>query len=150
MKLVWLIGPHAVGKMTVGQELAKMTGLNLFHNHMSIELAVAVLGQRPNTWQLVRRIREAVFDEALECPDLPGLIFTYMCAFDDPADVNYVREVSGQFGRRALRSITLNSRLKSRCAWSATRAKTASRTSRQNGISRNPKLFFCGWKRSTG
>ena len=97
MKLVWLIGPHAVGKMTVGQELAKMTDLNLFHNHMSIELAVAVLGQRPNTWQLVRRIREAVFDEALDCPDLPGLIFTYMCAFDDPADVNYVREVSGQF-----------------------------------------------------
>ena len=47
MKLVWLIGPHAVGKMTVGQELAKMTDLNLFHNHMSIELAVAVLGQRP-------------------------------------------------------------------------------------------------------
>ena len=97
MKLVWLIGPHAVGKMTVGQELAKVTDLHLFHNHMSIELAVAILGQRPNTWQLVRRIREAVFDEALKCADHPGLIFTYMCAFDEPADVNYVRELSSQF-----------------------------------------------------
>jgi len=36
--LVIIIGPHAVGKMTVGQELAKLTGLKLFHNHMSIEL----------------------------------------------------------------------------------------------------------------
>ena len=37
--LVIILGPHAVGKMTVGQELAKITGLRLFHNHMSIELS---------------------------------------------------------------------------------------------------------------
>ena len=37
--LVIILGPHAVGKMTVGQELAKITDLRLFHNHMSIELA---------------------------------------------------------------------------------------------------------------
>lgn len=36
--LVFILGPHAVGKMTVGQELAKITKLRLFHNHMSIEL----------------------------------------------------------------------------------------------------------------
>ena len=34
MKLVILIGDAAVGKMTVGQELMKQTGLRLFHNHM--------------------------------------------------------------------------------------------------------------------
>ena len=38
MKLVIIFGPHAVGKMTVGQELAKRTGLKLFHNHMTIEV----------------------------------------------------------------------------------------------------------------
>ena len=38
MKLVYIFGPQAVGKMTVGQELAKITGLNLFHNHMTIDL----------------------------------------------------------------------------------------------------------------
>lgn len=97
MKLVWLIGPHAVGKMTVGQALSKITDLSLFHNHMSIELAVAVLGQRPNTWALVERIREAVFDETLKIPDFPGLIFTYMCAFDEPRDIAYVRELSARF-----------------------------------------------------
>ncbi len=33
MKLVFMIGDAAVGKMTVGQELMKRTGLRLFHNH---------------------------------------------------------------------------------------------------------------------
>jgi shikimate kinase len=40
MKLVILFGPPAVGKMTVGQELAKATGLKLFHYHVTIELVL--------------------------------------------------------------------------------------------------------------
>ena len=36
-KLVLITGPQAVGKMTVGQELTKITNLKLFHNHMSID-----------------------------------------------------------------------------------------------------------------
>lgn len=39
MKLVIITGPQAVGKMTVGQELEKLTDLKLFHNHMTIDLA---------------------------------------------------------------------------------------------------------------
>lgn len=38
MKFVKMFGPQAVGKMTVGQELAKITDLKLFHNHMTIDL----------------------------------------------------------------------------------------------------------------
>ncbi len=33
MKLVFILGNAAVGKMTVGQELMKITDLRLFHNH---------------------------------------------------------------------------------------------------------------------
>lgn len=36
------MGPPAVGKMTVGQELSKLTGLTLFHNHMSLELGIQI------------------------------------------------------------------------------------------------------------
>ena len=36
MKLVFIIGDAAVGKMTVGQELMNITELRLFHNHMAI------------------------------------------------------------------------------------------------------------------
>ncbi len=38
MELVLVFGPQAVGKMTVGQELDKITKLKLFHNHMTIDL----------------------------------------------------------------------------------------------------------------
>ena len=34
MKLLILIGNTAVGKMTVGQELTKITDFRLFHNHI--------------------------------------------------------------------------------------------------------------------
>jgi shikimate kinase len=34
--LVMLIGAPAVGKMTVGHELATRTGLRLFHNHHTV------------------------------------------------------------------------------------------------------------------
>ena len=44
MKLVFLIGSGAVGKMTVGQELMKLTGLRLFHNHMTIEPIIEIFG----------------------------------------------------------------------------------------------------------
>lgn len=38
--LVFIVGPPAVGKMTVGHELARRTGLKLFHNHHTIDLAL--------------------------------------------------------------------------------------------------------------
>ena len=41
-KFVLIIGPQAVGKMTVGQELAKITGYKLFHNHMTIEILTKI------------------------------------------------------------------------------------------------------------
>ena len=45
MKLVLLFGDAAVGKMTVGQELSKLTPLRLFHNHMTIEPVLEVFGE---------------------------------------------------------------------------------------------------------
>lgn len=44
MKLLFLIGNAAVGKMTVGQDLMKLTGLRLFHNHMTIESVLEIFG----------------------------------------------------------------------------------------------------------
>ncbi|SFM30397.1 hypothetical protein SAMN03159341_12543 [Paenibacillus sp. 1_12] len=34
MEFILIFGPQAVGKMTVEQELEKITDLKLFHNHM--------------------------------------------------------------------------------------------------------------------
>ena len=46
MKLVIIFGDGAVGKMTVGQELMKITDLRLFHNHMSIEPVLEIFGKK--------------------------------------------------------------------------------------------------------
>ncbi|MEF3305771.1 AAA family ATPase [Paenibacillus sp. GYB003] len=93
MKFVLLFGPQAVGKMTVGQELAKRTGLKLFHNHMSIELVAPFFsyGTAPGK-RLVMLIRRAIFEEVANS-DLDGLIFTYVWSFDSRADWDYVEEV---------------------------------------------------------
>ena len=41
-KFVLICGPQAVGKMTVGQELAKITQLKFMHNHETIDLPLKI------------------------------------------------------------------------------------------------------------
>ena len=95
--LVIILGPHAVGKMTVGQELAKITPLRLFHNHMSIELSRKLFDHSEPQWhELNQTIREKVFDLFAES-DIPGLIFTYMCAFDMQSEFDYLQSVIDKF-----------------------------------------------------
>ncbi len=97
MKLVFLIGDSAVGKMTVGQELMKRTGLRLFHNHMTIELVLEIFGEYDGS--VISKLREVVFQE-FAVSDNEGLIFTYMWAFDQQSDWNYVEHVSDIFRRQ--------------------------------------------------
>ena len=95
MKLVLLIGNSAVGKMTVGQELMKITDLRLFHNHMMIEPVLEIFGQwRPDVTQ---RLRQVIFEEFAKT-DSYGMIFTFMWAFDMQSDWDYVDWVKGIFG----------------------------------------------------
>ncbi len=92
-KLVIILGPHAVGKMTVGQELAKITDLRLFHNHMSIELSCKLFDHSEPEWHILNKtIRQTVF-ELFAKGDLSGLIFTYMCAFDEQSEFDYLNSV---------------------------------------------------------
>lgn len=42
MRLVFLHGPAASGKLTVAKELAALTGLPLFHNHLVVDALLAV------------------------------------------------------------------------------------------------------------
>lgn len=94
MKLVFLIGSAAVGKMTVGQELMKLTGLRLFHNHMTIEPVLEVFGYHDS--KVINRLREVIFEEYARCGN-EGLIFTFMWAFDQQSDWDYVEHVTGIF-----------------------------------------------------
>ena len=94
MKLVFIIGSGAVGKMTVGQELAKITDLRLFHNHMAIEPVIEIFGS--HNGKAIYDIREAVFTN-FAASDNYGMIFTYMWAFDMQSDWDYVEHVKDIF-----------------------------------------------------
>ena len=94
MKLMFLIGDAAVGKMTVGQELMKITDLRLFHNHMTIEPIIEIFGYYYGN--AINRIREVVFEE-FSLTENYGIIFTYMWAFDQKSDWDYVEHVSNMF-----------------------------------------------------
>lgn len=94
MKLLFMIGNAAVGKMTVGQELAKITGLRLFHNHMTIEPVLEIFGQFNS--EAIMRLRQVIFEEFAKT-DNYGMIFTYMWAFDRQADWDYVEYVKNIF-----------------------------------------------------
>jgi len=97
MKFILIFGPQAVGKMTVGQELAELTGFKLFHNHMTIEMVTPIFDFGSETGKkLVRSFRQQIFEEAATS-DMSGLIFTWVWAFDVQKDWDFVENVCNIF-----------------------------------------------------
>lgn len=100
MNLIFIFGPAAVGKMTVGNELAKLTDFKLFHNHMTIDLVTKIFPfETPQFRRLCDSFRKQIFEEVAES-DIPGIIFTYVWAFDQQEDHDFVNEVADIFKSR--------------------------------------------------
>jgi hypothetical protein len=76
MDLVFLHGPGAVGKLTVGQALAARTGLPLFHNHLIVDAVMAVFPfGSPEFVRLRHAMWLAMFDATARADR--SLIFTF-------------------------------------------------------------------------
>ena len=81
--LIQIIGPQAVGKMTVGQELSKITNLKLLHNHMTIEVLTKIFDySRDSFRKLNEEFRIQIFKEFAKS-DEEGIVFTTTWDFDD-------------------------------------------------------------------
>jgi len=127
MKFVWIFGPQAVGKMTVGQELEKLTGFKLFYNHMTLDFtkqffddvnSVGCIGR-----ELVNDIRHSVFT-AFAKSDKKGLIFTtgkrafhphrienadeILAVFENEGIPCYLVELEATLDARLARNVTEN------------------------------------------
>ncbi len=77
MKLVFIYGPPASGKLTVARELAALTGYKLFHNHLVVDTLGAVFefGSAPFV-----ELRERIWIDvmtAASAAGIDGLIFTF-------------------------------------------------------------------------
>lgn len=101
MKFILIFGPQAVGKMTVGKSLAEITGFKLFHNHMTIDLLQPIFGFSNEMWKLSGHFRQEVFKVSAES-NLKGLIFTYVWAFDQKEDWDYVNEICKLFEKKGV------------------------------------------------
>ena len=100
MKFVHIFGPQAVGKMTVGQELAKITDMKLFHNHMTIDLVSHFFDYSTDEGKrLVNLFRQEIFEEVSKS-NLYGMIFTYVWMFNLKSDWDYVKQLSQLFESR--------------------------------------------------
>lgn len=97
MKFVLLFGPQAVGKMTVGRELSRITDLKLFHNHMTIELLEPIYGFSSEMWRLSTLFREEIF-KSFSRSNNYGMIFTYVWAFNQKEDWENVEKMCDIFG----------------------------------------------------
>ena len=121
-KFVLIIGPQAVGKMTVGQELEKITGYKLFYNHMTIEMVRKIFDYDKEAFQRMNQIiRYEVFKEFAKS-DEEGIIFTGCFDFENDFqkekeevdkwmelfDETYVIELEASLEERLKRNKTSN------------------------------------------
>ena len=94
MKLVIILGDAAVGKMTVGQELMKITDLRLFHNHMTIEPVIEIFGRID--WKTIAEMRDLIFRNYAASENY-GMIFTMMMDFDLSSEWDYLEHIKSIF-----------------------------------------------------
>lgn len=93
MTIIIITGAPASGKMTIGQELVKLTDYKLFFNHMSLDLVNKFFDFGTESFiRLDDLIRFAFFKEIAKS-DLKGLVFTAAIAYDKPEDIEYTYQI---------------------------------------------------------
>jgi len=99
-KLIFILGPIAVGKRTVGQSLKNLTGFPLMHNHHSIEVALDFFNfDDPGFAKINMGIRDVVFNTFATRKEVEGFIFTYVVDFNDPSEWEYLQSIEKIFDK---------------------------------------------------
>jgi len=146
VQLVFLHGPGAVGKLTVGQALAARTGLPLFHNHLVVDAVMAVF---PFGSLDFVRLRHAWWLGMFEAAAAAGrsLIFTFAPEPSVPESfvaetVARVERAGGQvrFVRLVCDEAVREGRIEapSRARWGKLNSLAKARKLRTAGVAANP------------
>jgi hypothetical protein len=133
-RLLFIVGAPAVGKMTVGHEIARLSGMRLFHNHVSIEPALRFFDYgTPSFDRLVEDFRRGVFEKAAKS-DLPGLIFTFVWAFNLASEAVTVEKYAAPFRERGggVLFVELEASLEERLRRNQTEFRLAEKPSKRN------------------
>src|SRR5437879_3697609 len=103
MKLLFLHGAPAVGKLTVAKALLRIVPGRLMDNHAAIDLALTVFDfGAPGFWELVHDVRYSALDAAA-AHGLPLLVTTFCYAEpDDRAQFGKFEEIMQRHGGELL------------------------------------------------
>lgn len=98
MKLIFLYGAPATGKLTVAREISRRTGFKVFHNHLSIDCIEPVFDfGTPSFFKLIEMIRVETVAEAAR--ENVNLIYTFCYAKNsDDAHVSKIVEAVASKG----------------------------------------------------
>ena len=98
--LIFIIGPQAVGKMTVGHELSRATGYKFMSNHQTIEMLLPIFDfGTPSFRRLLFEFRLQIFEE-VAASELPGFICSFVPNFDSALDRGQTECYAAPFVRR--------------------------------------------------
>jgi hypothetical protein len=101
-ELLVVIGPPAVGKMTVGRAIAAASAFRLFHNHHVIEPLAEIFGfDHPSFEKLKEAWRREVVEEAAATGT--RLVLTLVWLVDEEGDAAIVRRIIAPYAGRSLR-----------------------------------------------
>lgn len=141
--LVIIIGPPAAGKMTVGLELARLTGFKFMHNHQSIEALLPTFPfGSPSFIKLTVQFRQSVFDE-VAASDAPGFIFTTAWNLSSAPDRAEIDAYCEPFHRRAARVffVELDASLETRLIRNRTEPRLQNKASKRDVATSETRLI---------
>ena len=86
MKLIFIYGPPAAGKLTIAEKLSKATGIPLFHNHLTRDIVKDIYEDKlDENYRLVDELRFKVFEYCAK--NETDLIFTVVYGGKEDDDI---------------------------------------------------------------
>jgi len=102
MKVIFIFGPQAVGKMTIGEELSKRLEIPLLFNHMTLDILTPFLGWSADTFRISQQIRCEILEAVANNPLHDGMILTFAFYFDAQSDWDIFDRYRGIFESRGI------------------------------------------------
>ena len=89
MKLIFIYGPPAVGKLTIAKELEKITGFKLLHNHLVRDIMELVIGKDSPIFSSEKNKMYLQLLTLAAKTKTPGIIFTFF--YNHPRSEKFVK-----------------------------------------------------------
>jgi tRNA uridine 5-carbamoylmethylation protein Kti12 len=94
MKLVILYGPPASGKLTIAQNLAKVSDIHVFDNHQVIDMIEPIVTRKyPDFAELIYQTQRNILEAAVKA-NQTNVVMTFPYASNLDRDVEFITELT--------------------------------------------------------